>query len=89
MLESIGLSKSLIFLIISYVKKLCQKMFIDFKTFKTLIAKFSDGYEFLNLVLFDIITYPKKFISVDEFIKLIKKFEIINKGDIGMLCSLT
>lgn len=85
MLLDIGIFKHLIILIKSYLKKLCQKDFLDFTTFKTLILQFSQGTNALISILFELIVYPKKNIAIDDFFNFIKQFEIFEQAKIGEL----
>lgn len=85
MLNDIGLGKNLIIIITAYFKKVCLKDFIDSKTFKSFLLQLNKGNNESTIkLLFELFTYPKKNISVNDFIKLSKQFEILNSNEIGI-----
>jgi hypothetical protein len=61
-------------LIISYLKKKTQKSFIDFHNLKHLIYKFSESYEDMIEIIFEILSYPMDYIKRSDLLKLIKSF---------------
>lgn len=74
-LKEININTRLISLICQYFKKKTQKSFIDFQNFKLLISRFSESYEDLIAMIFEIISFPKDIIKDKDLILIIKSFK--------------
>jgi hypothetical protein len=71
-LKELDVNSKLSSLIISYLKKKTQKSFIDFQNLKNLIHKFSESYDDLIDIVFDIISYPREYVKKKDLSNLLK-----------------
>jgi hypothetical protein len=74
-LKELNINTRLISLICHYLKKKTQKTFIDFQNFKLLITRFSESYEDLIAMIFEIISFPKDNIKDKDLIVIIKSLK--------------
>jgi len=74
-LNELEINQKLIVLILSYFKKKTNKSFIDIKNMKFLLSRFSQGIDEMVEMLFEIISYPKEYISRVDLISLIKSYK--------------
>ncbi len=74
-LNELEINQKLIVLILSYFKKKTNKSFIDIENMKKFLSRFSQGNDEMVEMLFEIISYPKEFISRVDLISLIKSYK--------------